>query len=275
MMPASPLLPLLAAAQTPSAAQPPSWNPLAGLPPLPLTHHSWPICRDGVQSSPCPTPIDAANPAMVDYARITHAFPLSVAFGGQWEVPRPWPLNTTELREAVKICARTNASLSLNYSPWYAYWEPHCRAHCDPTSTAGEAQELRFYSGRLREIAAELAAANKELGSRVRVGAVLLDSEKFTQGWDGNSTVKAAITRKHNLMYDATSAVFPHAVIEQYGRGTMEDEKSVSHTATSEAWAFWPVCALRQPLICSPLRSLITLPTFRLSPPLSACSPLP
>ena len=52
----------------------------------------------------------------------------------------------------------------------------------------------------------------------------------------------------------------------------MEDEKSVSHTATAEAWAFWPVCALRRPLLCYPHRSLITLPTF-LSPPLSACSP--
>eukprot|EP01050_Picozoa_sp_SAG11_P007001 SAG11_NODE_569_length_8458_cov_5.574231_4_plen_1120_part_00 len=68
-------------------------NPLADLPALARTHHSWPICRDGVDSSACPTPIDSSNEAMADYARITHAFPLSVAFGGQWEQKQPWPFN--------------------------------------------------------------------------------------------------------------------------------------------------------------------------------------
>ena len=92
-------------------------NPLADLPPLERTHHSWPICRDGVASSPWPTPIDSSNEAMADHARITHAFPLSVAFGGQWEHKQPWPFNHTELREAVRLCARSNASLSLQLLP--------------------------------------------------------------------------------------------------------------------------------------------------------------
>jgi hypothetical protein len=219
-------------------------NPLAGLPPLARVHHSWPICRDGVASSPCPTPIESSNEAMADYARITHAFPLSVAFGGQWEQKQPWPFNHTELREAVKLCYRSNASLSLNYSPWYAYWEPHCKVHCDPTSRVGEAAEISFYSARLREIAASLAQANRELGSHVPVGAVLLDSEKLSTSWKGNMTMQEALTRKHNLMYDASKAVFPQAVVEQYSRGSMVDEKAMAHTASALPFAYWPVYTL-------------------------------
>ena len=245
-----PRLLLLAAAPTLLLSQsddpaPAQWlNPLAGLPPLRRVHHSWPICRDGVASLGCPTPIDASNAAMADYARITHAFPLSVAFGGQWEQPQPWSFNHSEMREAVKLCARGNASLSLNYSPWYAYWEPHCKSHCDPCSRVGEAAEMSFYSGRLREIADSLAQANREIGSHVTVGAVLLDAEKFLAGGYSNKTVKDAVIRKHNLMYDASKQAFPQAVIEQYSYGSMVAEQSMSKSTSPLAFALWPVYTL-------------------------------
>jgi hypothetical protein len=253
----------------------PVWNPLAGLPPLRVTHHSWPICRDGLQSGvQCQLPIDSNNPVLVDYARITGAIPLSVAYGCQWEAKQPWPLNATEIFEAVKICHLAGTAgksagtgspgISLNYSPWFAYWNPHCKDHCDPTNVTGEAEEMSFYQGRLEEIKHLIDEANHLLTTTsinnatygdskggpppaVRVSALLLDSEKL-QGWGAsgrdNVTIKAAITRKHNLMYNASKAVFPDATVEQYDKGTIEDEKGMSKTGTSEAWAPWSVYTL-------------------------------
>ena len=186
--------------------------------------------------------------------------PLSVAYGGQWEAKQPWPLNATEVFEVVKVChlagkaAGTDSppGISLNYSPWTAYWNPHCKVHCDPTNSTGEAEELSFYRGRLEEIkrlveeanqllattmnSASAAAGEKKGGPPpVRVLALLLDSEKL-QGWGAsgryNMTIKAAITRKHDLMYNASKAVFPEAVVEQYDKGTIEDEKGMRTTGT-------------------------------------------
>eukprot|EP01050_Picozoa_sp_SAG11_P007000 SAG11_NODE_569_length_8458_cov_5.574231_3_plen_191_part_00 len=103
---------------------------------------------------------------------------------------------------------------------------------------------MSFYSGRLREIAASLARTNRELGSDVAVGAVLLDSEKLSTSWKGNTTMQAALTRKHNLMYDAGKGVFPQAVVEQYSRGSVVDEKGMAHTASPLPFAVWPVYTL-------------------------------
>ena len=93
----------------------------------------------------------------LDMARITHAVPLSVAFGSD---PRLFPClhwqtvtqdgrksssqsalvnrvpaglyagceynscwhNRSEVIEAIKICAKTNASLGLSYDPWSSFW---------------------------------------------------------------------------------------------------------------------------------------------------------
>ena len=257
-----------------------AWNPLAGLPPLRVTHHSWPICRDGLQSGvQCQLPIESNNPVLIDYVRITGAMPLSVAYGCQWEAKQPWPLNATEIFEIVKICHLAGAAaratgtgitppgISLNYSPWAAFWNPHCKDHCDPTNSTGEAEELSFYQGRLEEIKRLVDEANQLLATTtnasanataeerkgkpppVRVSALLLDSEKL-QGWGAsgrdNITIKAAITRKHDLMYNASKAVFPDAIVEQYDKGTIEDEKSMSTKGTSKAWAPWSVYTLEE-----------------------------
>ena len=251
------------------------WNPLAELPPLRVAHHSWPICRDGLDSTvQCQLPMDSNNPVLVDYARITGAMPLSVAYGCQWEDKQPWPVNATEIFETVKIChlagaagkaagtgtgAGTTPGISLNYSPWAAYWNPHCKDHCDPTNTTGEAEEMSFYQGRLQEIKRLIDEANRLLATAtgatndgpppppVRVLVLLLDSEKL-QGWGAsgrfNMTIKAAITRKHNLMYNASKAVFPDATVEQYDKGTIEDEKGMKTTGTPKAWAPWSVYTL-------------------------------
>ena len=45
-------------------------------------------------------------------------------------------------------------------------------------------------------------------------------------------TVKDAVIRKHNLMYETSKLVFPHAVVEQYSCGSMVGEKSMSNSSS-------------------------------------------
>jgi hypothetical protein len=47
-------------------------------------------------------------------------------------------------------------------------------------------------------------------------------------------------------MYTASKAVFPDAIVEQYDKGTIEDEKGMSTTGTSKAWAPWSVYTLEE-----------------------------
>ena len=112
-------------------------NPLAGLPALPKVHHSYGMCRPGPPGVmpwlDCALPVDSGSALQVDFARITHAWSVDVAFnagGRPAHTPAGEPIwddtvvaateNKTEIIEAVKLCAKANASLSINYSP-FAY----------------------------------------------------------------------------------------------------------------------------------------------------------
>ena len=68
-----------------SSPLPTTANPLAGLPALPKFHHSYGNCQVAetpAPSVPCPFPVDSNSPLMVDFARITHAWPIEIALGG-------------------------------------------------------------------------------------------------------------------------------------------------------------------------------------------------
>jgi hypothetical protein len=244
-------------------------NPLAGLPALPKVHHSYGMCRPGPPGVmpwlDCALPVDSSSALQVDFARITHAWALDVAFnagGRPAHTPGGEPIwddevvaateNKTEVLEAVRLCAKANASLSINYSP-YAYWwgssalycpTPH---FCDPTVTGiGEELELRFFRTRLTHITEWMAEANSALGSAVGIGAVLLDMEQFLIDWT-NTTQMAALARKVDLIYNA-SREFCDAragcTVEQYNRGTINQEKSLAKPAegipADDAWTTWP-----------------------------------
>ena len=97
--------------------------------------------------------------------------------------------NKTEILEAVKLCAKANASISISYSPYALWWgssslycpTPH---FCDPTIRGvGEELELRFFRTRLTHIVEWMAEANTALGSAVQIGGVLLDMEQFLINW--------------------------------------------------------------------------------------------
>ena len=138
---ALPLLLLSAPANPPGQPNPHrlfSANPLAGLPALPKPHHTFGNCRASALGSPwtgCPFTVDADSPLQIDFARITHAWPLEVGWGGGFHLDRDAdgnPLwdeeaflasqNRTEVLEATRLCAKANASLTVTAYPWSYYW---------------------------------------------------------------------------------------------------------------------------------------------------------
>ena len=197
----------------PSATVPPQ-NPLAGLPSLPKIHHSYQNCQVSnvpAPNVPCPFPVDSSNVLQLDFARITHAWPVDIALGGGccpggmardangntiWDpAVLQKSLNRTEIVEATKLCAKANASITVNFSPWAYYWggqygysvthsEPVNKSvrdrecpkpwACDPTvQGVDEELELRFFSTQLSNIATWIEQTNSELDAHVRIGGGL------------------------------------------------------------------------------------------------------
>ena len=254
---ALPLLLLSAPANPPGQPNPHrlfSANPLAGLPALPKPHHTFGNCRASALGSPwtgCPFTVDADSPLQIDFARITHAWPLEVGWGGGFHLDRDAdgnPLwdeeaflasqNRTEVVEATRLCAKANASLTVTAYPWSYYWgsgvrpsasaaaqrvaKAQCPAPhaCDPTVRGpAEALEVQWHRRRLQNISAWVAEANAELGSHVRIGAILIDCEQFYID-QANQTLQQALARKHDLIYTASLEFCPQGecTIEQYNR---------------------------------------------------------
>ena len=227
-------------------------NPLSGLPPLKKTHYSWPLPF-----------VDEKwlGGAQVDFARITGSLPLYLY--SDCGVPEPGNnsvgQNSTEVFSAVRIChlAQRNGSaapvLALNWSPWYSCFEAPGGEEIvmgDPrVEGATEARYLNEWRTRLQLYKSWVADANEELGTSIRVGAVLLDSERFwfncsesppwgspghpfgpyAQYCSSNATYNKewfdAIARKHDLTTGLVQDVFGrHVDIEFYGRGSVHVE---------------------------------------------------
>ena len=139
--------------------------------------------------------------------RITGACPLSILDENGW--------SEDMIVQCVTAAARHGAALSINHSPWFLHYGPNDAPDCCPDK---EAAEMTMYTSRLAQTRAWINTANQRLGSNVSVTAVLLDAERWTVKHD-NASWNAAVTRKHTLMYNATTMVFPSAVLEWYDRG--------------------------------------------------------
>ena len=216
-----------------------AYNPFRGLPALPKVHHSDQVIDQG---------IDRSKPEVVDYARITHALPLSLDRSSSASDPADVQGLTAELQEVVAICAlpQVNCSISLMYSPWQHGWG------YDGASVRGalEQAELQFFGARLANITRLLRVENQKLQADVKVGAIVLDSETFQMidnnisGIHSASTAeKFEVTRKHDLIYNLTQLYFPGVSVPMYGRGQMRRAagaaKAVagSSVAPSQGWA--------------------------------------
>ena len=183
-------------------------NPLKGLAPLQKVHHSWPIPAEYLFDA-SPAFLDGV---MHDYVRITGACGFGMLYG----------INETSVRTCAAICdavapARAAAklpppTLTVNYSPWWSHRFPPD----DPTVVGPpEEAEMSFYTSQL----SGLRTLVDSLGATL--GAVLLDSERFhmdTAAKRANATWQLALDRKHDLIYNATIAAFPHARVEMYDR---------------------------------------------------------
>jgi hypothetical protein len=181
-------------------------NPLKGLRPLQKVHYSWPFGWD-LQHGLDPDP-NYAHGIFHDYARIAGALPYGLA-----------DLELRSLNATARICEAVTAPrvaaglppavVTLNFSPWYEKFKGN-----DPNDDGPqEKAELSYLESLLSGVTRDM----KSLHADVEVGAVLFDSEKFA----ATPANRAAVIRKHDLVYNLTRKYLPHARIELYGRGTM------------------------------------------------------
>ena len=181
-------------------------NPLRGLPALRKKHFSWPFPQAGNLGDMGPKGGYLTNAStsflggfLHDYVRITGSCPLSLAHTNQLEV-------TTCVRLCATNAADPKSCLAINYSPWYAKFPSH-----DPTTTGpAEEAEMVYFSGLLANVTSWLAAASDDVG----VGAILLDQEKFSASPDSPAPTVSALTRKCDLIFNASMRVFPAARVE-------------------------------------------------------------
>lgn len=112
--------------------------------------------------------------------------------------------------------------------------------------TSGEAQELRYFRGRLASISDIIVATNAQLGSSVSIGAVLIDSESYYINWS-NETQMQALQRKDDLVFNTSREFCDPALgctVEQYNRGTIAPIFTLAKPAEGippdDAWTTWP-----------------------------------
>ena len=190
-------------------------NQLTGLPALPKPHYA---SNSGIGAK------DLANPGRMalwgEFARIAHSLPISLM---------GWGASAAEMQTVIALASQHNASISGEYSPWYSsHVEAGCKpicstcgplpaGVCDPTVTANETQELDILRDRLGNLTSLAAAHNGQ--HPVKVSLVFLDGERFVYNGTSSTAWKAALTRKHNLIYDLIKSLAPQATVVQYGRG--------------------------------------------------------
>ncbi len=177
---------------------------LRPLKPLQKVHYSWPIP---------PELLRADDPLLCEYVRLTSAISL-----------RAENCTPIQVEAAVAVCERVNqanrtlpARLAFHYSPWTREFGKTL-----PPTDSGPSQqrELLRFRERMDAVRQMVAAANRRHRADVTVGAIILDCERF-ETRPAHAAWNAAITEKHNLIYDAVRAAFPDARVEWYNRGAI------------------------------------------------------
>jgi hypothetical protein len=210
-----------------------SANVFSGLPPLPIPH------MNGFSEGVPPDAMALDNAEWLDLVRVTG----TVFLNGISDPTRiDDPLRTTPegVAIAVNAAARFNASLGVTYSPWVdflpnfslgpAFWPP-------PTDESFEPAVLGYFSQNMANIKEWVEDANLALGTCVSIRWVAFDQEVMCMG--SHPEWADAVTRKNDLFYDASKAVFPDASVQWYGRGDMQ---------------YWDWCKCWAPNSCFTLR---------------------
>ena len=111
---------------------------------------------------------------------------------------------------------------------------------CNPAVRGvAEEMELRFFREQIAEVARLIAQTNAQLGSAVRIGAVLVDSERF---YISEAALLPALARKHDLIFNMSleHCPPPHCTIEQYNRSTIERDETLAKESSADGWVPWP-----------------------------------
>eukprot|EP01045_Picozoa_sp_COSAG04_P009832 COSAG04_NODE_584_length_12354_cov_29.554141_4_plen_1028_part_00 len=229
-------------------------NPLSGLPRLPKAHNSWPMdFGEAVTSN------FSRSPVIRDYARITHAIPVSLNHANhpiKWCKPDD-PYLEHHIAEAVRLCAQkeVNCSITANFSPYRAckapcetFWSSCASGNssCDISTSPGFVKDVECYRQTLQTADRALRAANRAIGSDVRFGAVLFDQEYFGVRYNysvGTNSYRLASTRAmidavnyaNDAAYNCTLDVWPGVTIDQYKRGEVSRAAGDS-TVSGPSW---------------------------------------
>lgn len=161
-------------------------------------------------------------PVLRSLARVTH----TLSAGNLWDVVTHH--RHAAVSAAAALAKEAGVKIDLQYTPWGQDDSPFPKdappTHCG----AEEAAELRMFTERLALVKTWVEAEGAE------VGAVLIDNER----WDWRrgfapgegAAWRAAVTRKNNLIYNATHGAFPSADVLLYDRG------AVGRAASPSGW---------------------------------------
>jgi len=176
---------------------------LRNLKSLPKVHYSFPLPGELLN--------DSNNRLLYETARIMN----SVSISGEWA-------SMVQVRNAVYTCARINktkphiaATIGINYSPYHRELDPNVSPiYRGPTYK----KELDRFKNRLTSIKDWIKGYNQQYQNDVKVGAVLLDTERYfarpsDEQW--NEGMRVALDDIHLL----ARGIFPDARIEWYDRG--------------------------------------------------------
>jgi hypothetical protein len=195
-------------------------NPLRSLPPLPKVHHlcegidpvylNGPFggdsqCQYHPQSCHSNFTREDSWALLVDYARITGAFPAMRDAAGTFDTVVQICVNATKLHPTGR-----QPYLYLGESPWI-------NLH-DPRNTSLDDCQVQQTREMMMNASDRLTASNERLGTDIYMGHVQFDVESWswspsydTPGYSTPSglAIMAAIKRKNELIYNVTRAVFP------------------------------------------------------------------
>jgi len=204
---------------------------LFALKPLPKVHYSWPTPSELVN--------DRNNRRLYELARITH----SLCVLGEL-------VTKQQVDNCVYICARVNktgpvikTSLGVNFSPWHRKFDKKL-----PPTDRGPTyrEEIRYFEERMRFVKECVEQSNKKYGSDVKIGAIMLDSERFYVK-SGDESWNEGIHEALDAIHIKARSIFPGARIEWYGRG-------IARAAGGDGWAktrIWTGKEIKAPLSCS------------------------
>jgi hypothetical protein len=204
---------------------------LFALKPLPKVHYYWWLPVGFLE--------DRENRRLYELARITH----SLCVSGEWTKEQ-------QIDNYVYICARVNktkpaikASLGINFSPWHRRFDKKL-----PPTDRGPTywKEIAYFEERARLVEKWIEDSNKKYHSDVKVGAIILDCERFVTKKDDkawNEGMREALDAIHLK----AQSVFPDSRIEWYGRG-------ITRAPSGDGWVktgYWTGKEIMPSLSCS------------------------